>query len=258
MLTPVGLITNHSAIAARFTKYAPSLKESRKRGISYIINEDAAVLGGAPVTFGSSFGYALWSLDFNLLAMSRGVSRVINLAGSPTAKRSFWVPKQTSKNSGPGVRAPYPSAIFVADFIGKGNSTAVTELNTNSQLLSAYAMYNNQSGKLERLALVNMRLYNGKNGQKRGKMTFRVKLSKSVKSAKVRRLHAGEGVAAMGFDFGGPSANVSWAGQQWSYSVDQGKGHYTAGKMEESVVEVKDGVAVVNVPDIEAVMVLAS
>lgn len=190
--------------------------------------------------------------------MSRGVSRVINLAGSPTAKRSFWVPKKAGKNSGPEVRAPYPAAIFVADFIGKGNSTAVTELNTKSQLLSAYAMYNNQSGKLERLALVNMRLYNGKNGQKRGKVTFRVKLGKSVKSAKVRRLHAGEGVAAMGFDFGGPSANVSWAGQQWSYSVDQGKGHYTAGKMEESVVEVKDGVAVVIVPDSEAVMVLAS
>ncbi|KAK6843624.1 hypothetical protein PG987_004484 [Apiospora arundinis] len=111
-----------------------------------------------------------------------------------------------------------------------------------------------QNGKLERVALVNLRLYNGTQtpSDKRGVETFRVPVPQGVKSVKVRRLHADRGAAAMGYDFGGREHNVTWAGQQWSYSIDQGKGH---GKVVEDEVKVQNGVAAVQVPDSEAVIV---
>ena len=247
-------MTNHSAITSRFSKYAPSLKASQAHKVPYAIDEDAAVLGGAPITFASGFGYALWAVDFNLVAMSRGVARVNNLAARPSADRAFWCPDNSAapKSPGPQVRAPFPSAIFVADFLGKGENTAVVEVDTKKDLLSAYAAYD--AKKLQRVALVNLRLYNGTEKETRGKMTFDVSVG-NVQSVKVQRLQADLGVAAMGYDFAGSKGNVSWAGEQWSYKLDGGKGHKTNGKAEESTVKVVNGVAAVDVPDSEAVIV---
>ena len=59
---------------------------------------------------------------------------------------------------------------------------------------------------------------------------------------------------ALGYDIGGSDANVTWAGEQWSYKIDNGKGHFPHGKQEETV-QVKKGVAEVKVPDSEAVIV---
>ncbi|KAK8124773.1 glycoside hydrolase family 79 protein [Apiospora kogelbergensis] len=254
------LMLSHRAITERLqTRYGASIAKSREAGLPFVMSETAAVLGGAPLTFMSGFGYGLWAVDFGLACMARGVSRVANLAGRPVAGRVFWVPDETggAKNPGPQVRAPYPAAIFLADFVGK-TPGAVKELDLGVKdhpYLSAYAMYDaQQGGKLGRVALVNMRLYNGTRtpGDKRGVETFRVPVPQGVQSVKVRRLHADHGAAAMGFDFGGREHNVTWAGQQWSYSVDQGKGH---GKVVEDEVKVQDGVAAVNVPDSEAVIV---
>lgn len=252
-------MTNHSAIAERFKAYLPSLKASQQKKIPFAIDEAAAVLGGAPITFEGGFGYTLWSVDANLVAMANGVSRMSNLAARPSAPRSFWCPDNTGgkESPGPQVRAPYPAAIFVADFVGKGDPSAITEIDLKKDLLSAYAMYDSQSNKLQRVALVNMRLYNGTLSDKRNGETFQVSVGSGVKSVKVRRLHADKGVAAMGYDFGGRDSNVSWAGQQWSHSVDMGKGHYTNGQVEETTLQAKDGVVAVDVPDSEAVMLLA-
>ncbi|GJN72545.1 hypothetical protein PLICBS_006618 [Purpureocillium lilacinum] len=249
---------NHTAITKRFGPYTPSIKATHDRKLDYAITEDSAVLGGAEIHFSDGFGYTLWAVDFNLAAMARGVARVTNLAGRPNAKRVFWTPDNTGGKPSPGpqVRAPFPAAMFVADFVGKGEPSAVKEIKTGGDLTSAYAMYDNKSGKLQRVALVNMRLYNGTASAKRERMTFQVNVGTGVKEVKVRRLRADKGVAAMGYDFGGPTSNVSWAGEQWSHGVDFGKGHFRSGKVEEKVVKVKNGVASVVVPDSEAVMLL--
>ncbi|KAJ6445279.1 hypothetical protein O9K51_00038 [Purpureocillium lavendulum] len=252
------LMINHTAIAQRFNLYTPSIKASQDKKLEYAITEDAAVLGGAEIQFSDGFGYALWAADFNLAAMARGVARVANLAGRPNAKRVFWTPDDSGGKPSPGpqVRAPFPAAMFIADFIGKGNPSAVKEIKTKTDLLSAYAMYDDKSGKLQRVALMNMRLYNGTTGTKRGRTTFQVNVGKAAKQVKVRHLRADQGVAAMGFDFGGPTSNVSWAGEQWSHGLDMGKGHFRNGKVEENTVQVKNGVASVVVPDSEAVMLM--
>ncbi|KAK8019360.1 hypothetical protein PG990_004498 [Apiospora arundinis] len=264
------LMLSHRAITERLqTRYGNSIAQSRAAGLPFVMSETAAVLGGAPLTFMSGFGYGLWAVDFGLACMARGVSRVAHLAGRPSAGRVFWVPDASGgdRSPGPHVRAPYPAAIYLADFVGKKNRCkntggvhggAVKELDLGVKdhpYLSAYAMYDTrQNGKLERVALVNLRLYNGTQtpSDKRGVETFRVPVPQGVQSVKVRRLHADRGAAAMGYDFGGREHNVTWAGQQWSYSIDQGKGH---GKVLEDEVKVQNGVAAVQVPDSEAVIV---
>lgn len=132
--------------------------------------------------------------------------------------------------------------------------------------LSAYAAYSgasshgNNGNKLQRIALINMRLYNGtaaaEKGAKRGSHTFRLPVGSGVDEVKVRRLHADLGAAAMGFDHSGPEHNATWAGEQWSKKVDDGRGHFTHGNGEEvEKVRVQGDVAVVEVPDSEAVIV---
>ena len=207
--------------------------------------------------FSGGFGYALWAVDFNLAAMARGVSRVTNLAGRPNARRVFWTPDDTGgkESPGPHARAPFPAAVFVADFIGTGKSSAAAEIDTDSDLTSAYAVYDEETGDLQRVALLNLRLYNGTSGATRREETFQVEVGE-VGSVKVRRLHADRGVAAMGYDFGGSDSNVTWAGEQWSHDIDLGKGHFLGDGVVEEDIEVEDGIASVVVPDSEVAMLV--
>ena len=248
---------NHKKITQRFNRYLPGIEAARNQEISYAITEDAAVLGGAPAEFSGGFGYALWAVDFNLAAMSRGVARVTNLAGRPVAKRVFWVPDDSGEdagNPGPHVRAPYPAAIFVADFVGAEDPSAVVEVATGNDLMSAYAMYNEDSGSLQKVAIVNMRLYNGTLDTPREREQFQIPVGDEVETVTVRRLRADLGVAAMGYDFGGPDSNVTWAGEQWSHAIDLGNGHFPSGGVQEKTIDVVDGVATVVIPDSEAVI----
>ncbi|KAK8075493.1 glycoside hydrolase family 79 protein [Apiospora hydei] len=134
------------------------------------------------------------------------------------------------------------------------------DLDTDSNPhMSAYAVYS--SGLLERVALINMHLYNGtaaaENGARRGSETFKIPVGDDVESVRVQRLHADLGAAAMGFDYGGEQHNVTWAGEQWSKKIDGGEGHYTQGNGQVvETVTVSGGVASVEVPDSEAVMVV--
>lgn len=248
---------NHTEITTRLDLYAPAIKASRDADVAYAITEGAAVLGGPPVEFSGGFGYTLWAVDFNLAAMARGVSRVTNLAGRPNARRVFWTPDDTGgkESPGPHARAPFPAAVFVADFIGKGDSSAATEIETESDLTSAYAVYDEEKGELQRVALLNLRLYNGTDGAEREGETFRVEVG-DVEEVKIRRLHADRGVAAMGYDFGGEESNVTWAGEQWSHDIDSGKGHFLGDGVEEEKVGVEDGIVKVEVPDSEVVMLI--
>ncbi|KAH8682003.1 hypothetical protein BX600DRAFT_492108 [Xylariales sp. PMI_506] len=265
------LMLNHSAITSRLTHYAGSIASSQNASLPYIMSEDSAVLGGAPIHFQGGFAYTLWAVDFGLACMSRGVARVANLAGRPSAQRQFWVPDDSAPaNPGPQVRAPFPAAPFLADFIGGSDAadTAVAEIDLDAEthpFLSAYAVYNttttssSSSSSLSRVALLNLDLYNATAavaaGRARTSKAFAVAVGDGVTSVTVRRLHADLGVAAMGYDYAGPASNVTWAGEQWSYAIDNGNGHFVTGAAETETVAVTDGVATIVVPACEAVII---
>ena len=183
--------------------------------------------------------------------MSQGVARVDG-TGRPAANHSLFVPVAGIPGSpGPQVRGPYYAQLFAADFIGKTNgATGVANLDLKSDFLTAYAAYTADK-KLARVALTNLHEWNASGGATRPAQAFAVKVPAGTASVRVGRLTAQAGAEAGGFDNNGQ--NITWAGQQWSYKVDDGKGHPNAASTE--TVAVANGVAVVSVKASEAVIV---
>ncbi|XXH04066.1 hypothetical protein Hte_010477 [Hypoxylon texense] len=248
-------LMNHTAITARFPGYLKSLNAVHPT--PYILSETGStIVSGSPLTYAAGFGAALWSLDFQLAAMSRRVQRVVD-SGRPAARHASFVPDSSESYGGPAVRPPWVANMFVADFVGKDKSRNVLEvsLGDDEALASAYVMYDAKSKKADRVALVNLKAWDAASNQDRKGLAFAVPVAEGTESVKVRRLRADAGVWATGFDEGGAKENVTWAGRQWTYKVDKGKGHYETGKLEEQTVKVQDGKALVNVPDTEAVIV---
>lgn len=255
---------NHTAITNRFPGYLKSL-DAVQPTAAYTLSETGSTIArGVPLAYASGFGAALWSADFQLAAMSRRVRRVVS-SGRPVAKHAPWVPDDSS-GGGPAVRALWAASMFVADFVGKDKRRSVLEVplgGGGEALASAYVMYDDDddddgtasSKAADRVALVNLKAWEAASDQDRGSLAFAVPVVKGTDSVKVRRLRADAGAWATGFDEGGAEENVTWAGEQWTYKVDKGKGHYVDGKLEEQTVKVQDGRAVVNVPDTEAVIV---
>ncbi|KAJ6091652.1 hypothetical protein N7467_003621 [Penicillium canescens] len=253
-------LMNHHAIAERFPKMRRGIEYIHKAdsNIGFVISELGCALGGPPISFAGAFGAALWAVDFHLTAMARGVKRVSNTM-RPEATHSFWVPNDIGpQTSGPSVQGVFPSAAFITDFVGKGDSLGkVIEIDVpgTPQFFSAFAMYNLQSGKLARVALVNLKQWDHNSKDDRGSAEVILNVDAGVGSLHARRLHAEKGTSAMGFDLGGHGDNVTWAGEQWSHTVDGGKGHFVDGSMVQEKVTVENGHGTVSVLDSEAIIV---
>ncbi|KAH8881953.1 hypothetical protein GQ53DRAFT_772850 [Thozetella sp. PMI_491] len=263
------LLMNHTInIRAGLPGRVKSINYLRQNfpNVPYIISEWGDTLNG-PINFTTCFGAALWVIDFDLLAMTRGVARVAHTQG-PYTSHSLWVPAQQANgvNKGPPqVRPVFAATAFVADFIGNTTSPGhVAELSiggNRSDFVGAYAIYENTQASTSpgpsRVALLNMKLWNLKGGADaaRGHVTYVLPVTKSgTKTLQVRRFVTEAGAAAMGFDAGGVTENVTWAGEQWSKTVDNGKGHFTTGGETVETLNVADGYAEVEVRDTEAVM----
>ena len=179
----------------------------------------------------------------------QGVARVDG-SQRPVTAHSLWVPTATTL-SGPQVQAPYYALQFIADFIGKTTAArGVVNYDLQSDFMSAYAVYNGTD--LARMALVNLHEWNATSGIHRPTEVFSLKVPAGVTSVLVESLSADVGAEALGFDVT-PGQNITWAGRQWSYKVDNGRGH-RSGKRS-TTVKVVDGTATITVLDSEAVIV---
>jgi hypothetical protein len=246
---------NHTDIVTKLKRHLESINfvENNHSSVRYIFSETGSALN-APLKWSSGFGATLWSVDFQLAAMTHGVKRVVD-SGCPAAKHSSWVPDDSvADGDGPQVRAPFTANAFVADFVGSESRSAILEVNMKQDLLSGYVIYNNETGKQERLALLNLRAWDNATDAERGHQAFSVPVG-NAGSVKISRLHADRGIFATGFDIGGTKNNVTWAGEQWSYLVDKGKGHFPARQLEEETITAENGRAVVKVAQSEAIIV---
>lgn len=223
-----------------------------------VISEMGSAIGNSPPHFAGGFGAAVSAVDVQLKAMSIGIKQITNTQ-EPTATHSWWVPDNSGpQTQGPAVQGVFPAAAYIADFVGKGDSLGRISQLVGDDLFSAYAMFDLKSGKPARITLVNLKEWhsndNGDNkGNPRGNVTVSLDVG-DAKTAVARRLRSDFGSFAVGFDNGGPEQNTSWAGEQWSYRVNEGKGHFENGPEEEKLV-VKEGKVSVVIPDTEVVMV---
>lgn len=250
---------NHSAITQRFIGFEESITyvRSHNKSVQYVLSETGAAIGqpDPPDWFCDAMGSVLWSADFSFAAMARHVDRVDD-SGRPAAPHSSWVPDNSSSNEGPSVRAPFAVNPMLADFLGKEPHRVVeVPVSPDSEFMSAYAGYLSQTGKLDRIALNNMHSWMHSWGTLRPVRVIEVFVGHNVQSVRIQRLHADQGADALGYDLGGPDANVTWAGEQWSWKIDQGQGHFPSGKREEESLSVVNGMVRVSVPDTETVIV---
>ncbi|KAI1388681.1 uncharacterized protein F4822DRAFT_429297 [Hypoxylon trugodes] len=250
-------LMNHKAIKDRFgAGYMKSINAVLPdNGVSYILSETGSTIKpGAATNYRSGFGATLWSVDFQLAAMTRGIKRVVD-SGRPTATHASWSPNNKGEDGRPVVRPPYVANLFVADFIGKDKPRNILSLLPNQEFISSYLMYDRASKRPDRVALLNLKAWDKGSNKDRGSQAFVIPVAAGTDSVRVRRLHSDFGVWATGFDIGGAKENVTWAGEQWTYKIDKGKGHFVGGKLQEQTIKVQDGKATINVPDTEAAIV---
>lgn len=259
-------LMSHDAIVSKFKSgYGAALQyiEANDPEVSFILSESGSSLIGPPLEFQDAFGAALWVVDFELYAMSQGVKRV-DQTGRPAAPHSLWVPDTSAndpsngneQNIGPQVRGPYYGLPVVADFLGT-SSGQVAEL-LGDDLATAYAIYDSDSGSLSKVALVNLKFWSAEVGGTRGSTTFNIPVGDSVGSVTVQRLRAMAGADALGYDNQGNGGMITWAGETWSYKLDNGNGSPVDGVNASERVEVCNGVASVELPDSEAAVVFFS
>lgn len=243
---------NHSAAATKFANYQPhiALLRNEYANVSYALTECGTALQG-PTSYAGSLGATLGYIDFQLLAMSAGVTR-LSSNQSPSGNYSAWVPIDLASNPGPQVRAPFYAQPFIADFIGDSTcqvSAVELDLHPKSEYLTAYALYEDNSPA--RVALINLREWNSTSGTHRGRSSFAIDVPSGKSNVTLSKLYAEAGASALGFDADGQ--NITWAGEQWSYKADQGRGHLSGPVS--APAKVHNGVAVVDVVDSEAVIV---
>lgn len=241
-------LLNHTDLKVKMGKYKPSIDYTTNTAKArFILSETGGPLGVSDDRQ-TWFANTLWAVNFQMYAMSMGVSRV-SLVQRPEAKRSLWIPSAGLLVPGPRVQAPYYALPFMADFLGKSVSgeRGVVNIDLNSPVLSAYTMF--EGPTLARIAVVNLREYDGTGNRSAVKVRLNNLGTVSGNKVQVGRLHADAGTAAGGWDMN--QKNITWGGQQWSYEADQGKGHGVATKKN---IQVTDGSAEVVLPDSEAMI----
>lgn len=246
---------NHTAIVNRLKPYASDV--SKVGSLPLVISEMGSALGSSPSQWGGGFGAAMWAVDIHLAAMARGIKNICNTQ-APTATHGFWIPDNSGVHTtGPAVQGLFPAAAFVTEFVGKDDTLGkVVELPSSNSEFSAYAMYNLKSNKPQRIALVNLHEWNKDSKAKRGTSQVSLDVGDEVKSAEGRYMSSGSGSFARGFDLGGQDEVVTFAGEQWSFKLNQGKGSFVSNDKEQTTkLTVKGGKVTVPVQDTEAVVI---
>lgn len=249
----------HNRTSQVLEGYARDAAWMRSKNLSFplVISEIGSAIGNSPPDFAGGFGAGIWAVDIHLKAMSIGIKQITNTQ-EPTATHGFWVPDNSGpQTTGPAVQGQFPAAAFITDFVGKEGSLGRIHQLLGDTLLSAYAMYDLKSEHASRIAVLNLKEWHydaNATDNVRGNTTVTLNVGSEAQSVVVQRMRSDYGAYALGFDNGGPEQNTSWAGEQWSYRVDEGKGHFLNGPQSETL-QVTNGTVEVVVPDTEVVMV---
>ena len=153
---------------------------------------------------------------------------------------SAWQPIELN-GTAPHVQAPCYSQVFVADFIGTAPEVQVSNIDLKRKNLSAYAGY--ESGKLAKVAVVNLDEWNSTTPRPRPVQAITLPIPQEVSQVKVEKL---TGPGASSFD------HVTWAGMSWTYA-NKGLGEQALN--DTAVVEVVNSTVQLEVQSTEAVLV---
>ncbi|KAI1379483.1 hypothetical protein F4677DRAFT_453065 [Hypoxylon crocopeplum] len=222
----------HSLTVENMSNFTPNIRylQNKHPYIGFAFTETGYNVGSGGGELGNNLATALWAVDFQLYCMTVNVTR-INWQQILASSLNMW--RGVESKAGPARVSPnFYSQPFIADFIGKGGKTSVAPLDVGGDgdgKLVAYAAY--ESGKLARIALLNLDLWTSDNGTR--------------PHVKVNHLSAPNGALA--------EAGLTYAGLEWTL---ESNGTENQVKNDSNVLEVGDTGVTVSVNATSAVMVV--
>lgn len=210
---------NHTAVVrgSAFVKDAVDYLKKFDPVIPLALAETGSALGNDSDNnpLEAVLGSALWQADFFLYSMSISVKRM-NLQSGLNFPFALWNPEYQHKGKTvpASVHPAFYGQIFAAEFRGDGDNVRVFNQDLGRPFLSAYMAYD--SGKLGRVAIVNLDLWSQGDKAQRPKKEITLDVGKLAKSTEVKRLTAVLGGTAK-------ASNITWGGDQWT-AKSGGKG----------------------------------
>lgn len=236
-------LMQHSHIVRRLDlhrKHIDYLRENHPE-IPYIISEVGNSLNRKhDYAYQAVLGSALWSVDFQLYAMSIGVAR-INWQQIMHSGFDLWLPVD-SGNVARQTFSTFYAMPFVGDFIGKLSSTRILSLDTGVESVAAYAA---SDGKDIRMAIVNLDCWDLDDGE-RPSVTLGLVLPKEYQKIRIDVLGSPQGAHAS-------ADSITYAGSQWTADSE---GIEVKGVRNDSrILDVRDGMVDVEVWSSSAILV---
>jgi hypothetical protein len=242
---------NHSSTVHSISAHLALRNSLGYTGIPYILGETNSLYNEGAPGLSNAFGAALWGVDFNLWCASQGIKRTHMHQGTDY-RYAAWQPVATNKTT-IGTKPPYYGNIAVAAMLGNlaQHSVQISNLPLPSEFESAYAAYEN--GRLERIAVLNMREYNYTvngtssipNPVPRPSQTYTFQLPHECVGVAIKRLYANGSDAVSG---------ITWDGWSYNYELEQGKAVRLHNVTTGETASVKSGSVSVSVEDSSAVI----
>ncbi|KZV91869.1 hypothetical protein EXIGLDRAFT_836842 [Exidia glandulosa HHB12029] len=206
---------NHAAIVRNVSLAQGAVKAAMAHNVSFANGEVGANIPGKDdLGLQHTLGSALWTIDYSLYSAFINIKHIHMQQAQGFAFAAWWPQNTKSNSNARSVRANFYGLKFVTEAMGTHTGpvrvasldrvTGAAKTSDGRQQFVAYAIY--ESGKLARIALINMQIWLGEGT--RPTSTATLKVGNGFKSTKYRVLTAAQGAREHNaLKFGG----VHWA-----------------------------------------------
>lgn len=162
------LLSNHTVLWLNVSQYVPQVAAADAANTSLVFGETNSASCSGRSGISDTFGAALWSVDYVLLAASIGMPKVYFHLGAESQYSAFTPEPYVLDNETltSGIRANFYSHYFIAQVVeglGEGESYQIAALpGANSSDLSGYSIY--KDADLAKVVVLDMGVWNGTEG----------------------------------------------------------------------------------------------
>lgn len=165
------LLSNHTTLWLNVSQYVPQVTAADAANTTLVFGETNSVSCSGRSGISDTFGAALWSTDYVLLAASIGMPKVYFHLGAQSQYSAFtpWPYVLDNETLSSGIRANFYSHYFIASVVQgldeDGEAYQIAALpGANSSDLSGYAIYRGEEKELAKLVFLDMGVWNGTEG----------------------------------------------------------------------------------------------
>ncbi|PSR75193.1 hypothetical protein BD289DRAFT_487210 [Coniella lustricola] len=162
------LLSNHTVLWLNVSQYVPQVAAADQANTTLVFGETNSVSCSGRSGISDTFGAALWSVDYVLLAASIGLPKVYFHLGAQSQYSAFTPEPYELDNEtlASGIRANFYSHYFIAQVVeglGDGETYQIAALpGANASDLSGYSIY--KGADLAKVVLLDMGVWNGTEG----------------------------------------------------------------------------------------------